>query len=76
MSDNLEDPNNRFQRADAEDLKESSDGAGEEEEEEEQVPLAAIPSFTQDWFRFDAIHPIEEDSLPEFFSGQFPSKTP
>ena len=40
-----------------------------------------VPSTTIDiWFdpeNYDnKIHPIEEESLPEFFSGKYPSKTP
>ena len=34
-----------------------------------------IPSCAQ-WFNFDGIHDIETRSLPEFFCGVFPSKTP
>ena len=34
-----------------------------------------IPSCTQ-WFLFDSIHEIEQESLPEFFCGKYPSKTP
>ena len=34
-----------------------------------------IPSCTQ-WFNFDGIHDIETKTLPEFFCGVFPGKTP
>jgi hypothetical protein len=34
-----------------------------------------IPSCSQ-WFEFDKIHEIEQESLPEFFCGKYPSKTP
>jgi SWI/SNF related-matrix-associated actin-dependent regulator of chromatin subfamily C len=34
-----------------------------------------IPSYSR-WFRMDSIHDIEKRALPEFFSGQYPSKTP
>ena len=34
-----------------------------------------IPSCSQ-WFDFDRIHEIEYESLPEFFWGKYPSKTP
>lgn len=34
-----------------------------------------IPSCAQ-WFNFDCIHDIETRSLPEFFCGVFPLKTP
>lgn len=34
-----------------------------------------IPSCSQ-WFEFDSIHEIEMESLPEFFCGKYPSKTP
>lgn len=36
----------------------------------------AIPSATADWFDPNKIHQIERDSLPEFFTGLYPSKTP
>jgi hypothetical protein len=35
-----------------------------------------MPSATADWFEIDEIHSIEKDSLPEFFNGRYPSKTP
>jgi hypothetical protein len=35
-----------------------------------------IPSATEAWFNLEEIHPIEMDSLPEFFSGRYPSKNP
>ena len=34
-----------------------------------------IPSCSQ-WFKFDEIHEIEQKTLPEFFCGKFPGKTP
>ena len=34
-----------------------------------------IPSCTQ-WFNFADIHEIEMNSLPEYFCGKYPSKTP
>lgn len=34
-----------------------------------------IPSAAADWFNMEEIHAIEMDSLPEFFSGKYPSKT-
>lgn len=34
-----------------------------------------IPSCSQ-WFDFNTIHEIELESLPEFFCGKYPSKTP
>lgn len=34
-----------------------------------------IPSCSQ-WFDMDTIHEIEMNSLPEFFCGKYPSKTP
>lgn len=34
-----------------------------------------IPSCSQ-WFSIDDIHEIEMNSLPEFFCGKYPSKTP
>jgi hypothetical protein len=35
-----------------------------------------IPSSAADWFDLDEIHEVEKDSLPEFFNGRYPSKTP
>ena len=35
----------------------------------------SVPSCAQ-WFDMDRIHQIEEESLPEFFSGKYRSKTP
>lgn len=34
-----------------------------------------VPSCSQ-WFDLDCIHEIEMNSLPEFFCGKYPSKTP
>eukprot|EP00871_Galdieria_phlegrea_P001104 jgi/Galph1/1995/GphlegSOOS_G681.1 len=34
-----------------------------------------LPSYSR-WFRMDSIHDIEKKALEEFFSGQYPSKTP
>ena len=36
----------------------------------------AIPSSAADWFSFESIAQVERDSLPEFFTGIYPSKTP
>ena len=36
----------------------------------------SIPSATADWFSMDDIAEIERQSLPEFFRGVYPSKTP
>lgn len=35
-----------------------------------------IPSKTADWFDIESIAEIEKQSLPEFFRGVYPSKTP
>ena len=35
-----------------------------------------LPSKTADWFDMDTIADIERQSLPEFFRGVYPSKTP
>ena len=35
-----------------------------------------IPSKTAAWFNMDTIEDIEKYSLPEFFRGVYPSKTP
>lgn len=35
-----------------------------------------IPSKTADWFNMDTIAEVERQSLPEFFRGVYPSKTP
>jgi hypothetical protein len=34
-----------------------------------------IPTCSQ-WFKIDDIHEVEMKSLPEFFCGKYPSKTP
>ena len=44
--------------------------------EKQQETLVVIPSKTADWFDPDSITSIEKDSLPEFFQGYYPSKTP
>ena len=36
----------------------------------------SLPSKTADWFDMDSIADIERQSLPEFFRGVYPSKTP
>lgn len=53
----------------------------------EEIPLLAklvekntkhqivLPSCSQ-WFTFEDVHEIEMKSLPEFFCGKYPSKTP
>jgi SWI/SNF related-matrix-associated actin-dependent regulator of chromatin subfamily C len=33
-----------------------------------------VPSETAEWFSMDDVHQVERDSLPEFFSGKYPSK--
>jgi hypothetical protein len=38
-------------------------------------PLS-VPSAAEAWFNLEDVHQIEIDSLPEFFSGRYPSKTP
>jgi len=35
-----------------------------------------MPSATEEWFNMEEINQIEMDSLPEFFNGRYPSKTP
>ena len=35
-----------------------------------------MPSATEEWFNMEEVHQIEMDSLPEFFNGWYPSKTP
>ena len=37
--------------------------------------VAVVPSAAADWFDFEDVHQLEKDSLPEFFSGRYPSKT-
>jgi len=41
-----------------------------------QEQRVVIPSKTADWFDADSIAQIEKDSLPEFFTSLYPSKTP
>jgi len=50
----------------------------EEIKEEPYIPQThtiVIPSYAS-WFDLTKIHPIEKESLPEFFKNQNPSKTP
>jgi len=39
-------------------------------------PNVVVPAKTADWFDMDEIADVEKDSLPEFFLGIYPSKTP
>lgn len=39
------------------------------------IPSALVPNHAK-WFALDKIHKIEKDTLPEFFRGNKPSKTP
>jgi SWIRM domain len=41
----------------------------------DKLPESMIPSCSV-WFQADKIHPIEKETLPEFFCGKYPSKTP
>mmetsp|Transcript_6057 Transcript_6057/g.5465 ORF Transcript_6057/g.5465 Transcript_6057/m.5465 type:complete len:194 (+) Transcript_6057:155-736(+) len=55
--------------------------SGEKQEEpvqshEELQPQLVVPSEAADWFSFEEVHSLEMSSLPEFFSGKYPSKTP
>ena len=43
--------------------------------EKNQKQPITIPSCTQ-WFSLDGIHEVETKTLPEFFCGVFPGKTP
>jgi len=44
---------------------------------DDQVRVKMVmPSKTADWFCIERIHQIEQTSLPEFFRGHYPSKTP
>jgi SWI/SNF related-matrix-associated actin-dependent regulator of chromatin subfamily C len=38
----------------------------------EAIPIPSVAI----WFDINVIHEIERDSLPEFFNGRFPAKTP
>lgn len=40
------------------------------------MPTTVVPSAAADWFSLDDIHQLEKDSMPEFFCGKYPSKTP
>ena len=42
----------------------------------DQTSSYTIPSQTAAWFNMDSIEDIEKYSLPEFFRGVYPSKTP
>lgn len=50
------------------------DNAMKEEEKEKPNPLC-VPS-SANWFDYEKIHPLEKSFFPEFFNGNFPSKTP
>jgi len=39
-------------------------------------PKVVVKSHQAKWFNYDQIHEIEKRSLPEFFDGKSPSKTP
>ena len=41
----------------------------------ESLPDSIIPSCSL-WFDGNSVHSIEKESLPEFFCGKYPSKTP
>ena len=41
----------------------------------EPLPNSVIPSCSS-WFHSEKIHIIEKESLPDFFCGKYPSKTP
>ena len=41
----------------------------------QQTQEVIVPSYST-WFSFDAIHDIEQNALPEFFSGKSATKTP
>lgn len=47
-----------------------------EHEEMSSTTPVILPSHAAEWFSLDSIHDIEKDSIPEFFNGRFPSKTP
>lgn len=49
------------------------DGANDATMESQSFTL---PSKTADWFDMDTIAEVERQSLPEFFRGVYPSKTP
>lgn len=55
--------------------KESSADPSKDEPYIPQTHTIVIPSYAS-WFDFNSIHPIEKESLPEFFTNQIPSKTP
>ena len=48
----------------------------QEMQKQSAVNPVVMPSAAAAWFSVDQIHEIEKDSLPEFFNGRFPSKTP
>lgn len=67
--------------ADAEEEAEANAELDEEAEADtlsnpiKQTHAIIIPSYAS-WFRMKKIHKIEKDSLPEFFTGNHPSKSP
>ncbi|ODQ82625.1 hypothetical protein BABINDRAFT_159176 [Babjeviella inositovora NRRL Y-12698] len=54
---------------------ESAKEPAEEEDYVKQTHTIVIPSYAS-WFKFQNIHKIEQESLPEFFNKKFRSKTP
>ena len=38
------------------------------------IPEVVVPKETLEWFAMDSIDPREEEAVPEFFSGKYPSK--
>lgn len=58
-----------------EDAKDDDHGDRDTEPYIPQSHTIVIPSYSS-WFNFRKIHPIEKESLPEFFTNSNPSKTP
>ncbi len=49
--------------------------SGEPLSAQRKVTLHRVPGHAA-WFRYDAVHDVEKQQLPEFFDGRAPSKTP
>jgi SWI/SNF complex subunit SWI3 len=78
-SEEIGDPNDKEdedQEGKDEDVKEEDvNGDRDDEPYIPQSHTIVIPSYAA-WFDFKKVHPIEKESLPEFFTGVNPSKTP
>ncbi|KAH3675532.1 hypothetical protein WICMUC_002621 [Wickerhamomyces mucosus] len=73
----IKDENDILFHDDKNETKENENNQDEDDDEPyvPQTHTIVIPSYAS-WFDAKKIHPIEKESLPEFFTNQNPSKTP